>query len=216
MLGLWKKSKEVQTLVFEHLGQVRVTIETFLDSARCYLRDHDVEEADRLALETHRAEGRADDIRRQVEKALISGALLATSRRQVLEIIERVDTLANAAEATLDYLLVQRVAAPPEIVPLLLEILDATAAVFEDVECSIRALFAGDRKETLACTERIERGEGKVDQLERKATKALFRSELEMGHKLHVHGLIDNLVKISDRAEDLSDRIAMITAERAF
>ncbi len=216
MFGLWKKSKEVQTLVFDHLEQVRRTIESFLESARCYLKDGDAEKADRLALETHRAEGKADDVRRAVEKTLISGALLATSRRQVLEIIERVDTLANAAEATLDYLLTQRVDVPSDIVAHVMGILDATAVIFEDVECSIRALFQGDREETLACTERIEQGEGKVDQMEREATKALFRMDFELARKRHVHGFIDHIVKISDRAEDLSDRIAMITAERAF
>jgi predicted phosphate transport protein (TIGR00153 family) len=216
MLGRWKKSKEVKALVFEHLAQVRRTIDTFLESARCYVAVGDVEEADRLALETHRAEGVADDIRREVEKRLISGALLATSRRQVLEIIERVDTLANAAEGTLDYLLTQRVNIPSAAAARVLEILDATAEVFENVECGIRALFEGDRDATLACTERIDAGEGRIDRMERQATQELFRMELDLAHKRHVHGFIDQLVKISDRAEDLADRIAMITAERAF
>jgi len=216
MLGIWKKSKEVQALVLEHLAQVRRTIDAFLGSASCYLARGDVDEADRLALETHRAEGVADDVRREVEKKLISGALLATSRRQVLEIIERVDTLANAAEGALDYLLTQRVEIPTEIVGRLIEILDATAEVFENVECGIRALFEGDRDETVACTERIDAGEGRIDRMERLATQEFFRMDLELAHKRHVHGFIDQLVKISDRAEDLADRVAMITAERAF
>jgi len=216
MFGQWKKSEAVQTLVFEHLTQVRATIDAFLASARSYLRDGDADEADRLAFETHRAEGRADDVRRKVERALIGGALLATSRRQILEIIERVDTLANAAEATLDYLLVQRVDVPGSIVPFLLQILDATGTVFDDVERAIHALMGGKREETIACTERIDAGEGAIDEIERKATKTLFGSDLEMAGKIHVHGLIDALVKISDRAEDLADRIAMITAEKAF
>ena len=216
MFGAWKKAQQVQGLVFEHLAQVRRNIDLFLDSARAYFTEGGGEEAERLALETHRAEGAADDVRRRVEMALIKGALLAPSRRQVLEIIERVDTLANAAEATLDYLLVQQVDVPAEIVPVLREILDLTAHVFENVECGIHALFEGNRDRVTECMEEIERGEGKIDHLERGANKTLFRLDCEMARKLHVYGLIDNLVKISDRAEDLSDRIAMITAERAF
>ena len=216
MLRLWKKSGEVQVLVHEHLGQVRTTIEAFLAAARCYLKDSDEGLAHRLALQTHRAESAADEVRRRVERALIGGALLASSRRQVLEIIERVDTLANAAEATLDYMLVQRVDVPEEIAPFLLDVLDVTATLFDDVEAGIHALFSGDRQGTLDCTERIERAEGAIDRIERQATKRLFRSDLEMAQKLHVHGLIDRVVKISDRAENLADRIAMITAEKAF
>jgi len=216
MLAIWKKSKEVQAHVFEHLGQVRRTIDAFLESSRAYLTANDAEEADRLALETHRAEGVADDIRRAVEAKLIGGALLATSRRQVLELIEQVDTLANAAEATLDYLLTQRVEVPPNTADRVIEILGATATVFDDVECGIHALFEGDRDGTVAWTERIDAGEAKIDHMERQATQELFRMDLDLAHKRHVHGFIDQLVKISDRAEDLADRIAMITAEKAI
>ena len=105
---------------------------------------------------------------------------------------------------------------PPEIVPDFREILAVTARVFDNVECGIRALSAGDGEKTTECLDRIEKGEGEVDHRERKATKALFALDLEMGRKLHVFGLIDNLVKISDRAEDLADRIALVIAERAF
>ena len=87
MLGPWKKTRRVEELVLKHLTQVRRTIDLFLASAQVSFSDEDAEEADRLALETRRAEGAADDIRRKVEQALIGGALLAPSRRQILQII---------------------------------------------------------------------------------------------------------------------------------
>jgi len=216
MFGPWKKAHQVEKLVLEHLTQVRRTIDLFLASARAYVLDEDGDEADRLALETHRAEGAADDIRRKVEQTLISGALLAPSRRQILEIIDRVDTLANAAEATLDYLLVQRVDVPAELVPSICEILEFTSRIVDDVECAIHALFADKGSKSTECLDRIDSGESEVDHLERKTTKALFALDLEMGRKLHVSGLIDNLVAISDRAEDLADHIALVIVERAF
>ena len=216
MLSVWKKPQEMQALVFEHLEQVRVTMDAFLESARCYLADGSVAKADRLALKTHRAEGLADDIRRKVEKQLISGALLATFRRQILELIERVDSLANAAEGVLDVLLTQRVQVPSAIAGRMVEILDATEEVFENVECAVQALFEGDQERTLSCTDGIDAIEGRIDRIERQATQELFRTDLRLAQKLHVRGFIDHLVKISDRAEDLADCIALITAERAF
>ncbi|MCK5248269.1 DUF47 family protein, partial [Candidatus Bipolaricaulota bacterium] len=176
----------------------------------------DYEKASEYALATHKAEGAADDIRRKVEQALISGALLPPSRRQILEIVERVDTLANAAEASLDRLLVENVAVPESIVPYILQILGISLSIFEDVECTIRLLFEGQVSETMVCVDRIEMAEGQIDHLERDALKNLFSLDIELASKLHVSGYFSALVKISDRAEDLSDVIALSAALQSF
>ena len=47
-------------------------------------------------------------------------------------------------------------------------------------------------------------------------TKLLFRLDLGLPQKLHVLGFIGELVEISDRAEDLADRIALVIAERVI
>ena len=215
-MRLWKKRDEVRTLVFDHLACVRLALEAFEKATRAYFVSGDYEKASEFALETHRAEGNADDIRRTVEKAMIAGALLPPSRRQILEIVERSDTLANAAEASLDSLLLQQVKVPEAVVPSILEILEESLEIFKEVECCIQALFAGKPEQTLQCTDRIEQAEGRVDRIERDALKQLFSMSIDLAEKLHVAGYLADLVKISDRAEDLSDRIALIVAERAY
>jgi len=211
MLG--RKQKEVQALVREHLELVGETIQLFLESIRAYLIDGDVEKASERALETHRAEGRADDARRRVENHLLSGLLLPNSRKDILGLIEQVDRLANAAEGTLDYLLIQRVDIPGEIASMLLEIADLSGTVFSETRAAVEALFA-DIKHAVEHTRKIESLEGDVDHLERKAGKALFKMEIELARKLQVYGFIKSLVKLSDRAEDLSDLIEIMVAER--
>ena len=211
-----KRKATIERLVLEHLAQVRESVDRFGEATRGFFSDEDAEKAASFALETHRAEGRADDLRREVERSLISGALLAPSRRQILEVIDGVDTLANAAESTLDYLLIQRVDVPSELVHGVLQILDVTLDIFEEVECAVRLLFTGPREKTIECTERIEHREGKVDQIEHDLTNRLFRLNLDLAQKLHVAGYIEELVEISDRAEDLADRIALVIAERVI
>lgn len=215
-MRLWKGRAKVERLVLEHLAQVREAVGFFGQATRAHFVDRDTDKAELFALETHKAEGRADDTRRDVEKSLISGALLAPARRRILELVERVDSLANAAESSLDYLLVQRVKVPEELVEGLIDILDETLEIFEDVERSIHLLFTGPREKTLECTARIEKREGKIDHIERKLTKRLFELDLDLAAKLHVHGYISELVTISDRAEDLADRIALVIAEQAI
>ncbi len=215
-MRLWKKRDAVRDLVFDHLSCVRTALLAFQDATRAYFVDGDHDKAAEFALATHRAEGKADDIRRTVEKEMITGALLPPSRRQILEVIERADTLANAAEASVDSLLLQQVQVPEAIVPAVLEILTETLGLYEEVEVAIKNLFAGKPAETLQCTDRIEQAEGRVDHLERDALKQLFAMDIDLAVKLHVAGYLADLVKISDRGEDLSDRIALIVAERAY
>ncbi len=209
----WRKQKEIEALVLEHLGHVDATLQAFSRSLTAYLQEQNVETAEQFALETHRAEGQADDARRRIETQLLSGSLLPTSRRDILQIIEQVDRLANAAEEVLDVLLLQRVAVPAEILPEITEIGVQTNNVFVEVKAAVTGLF---RKvaEALEHTKAIEHLEGEVDHLERKATKRLFELDIDLARKLQVSGFIQRLVRLSDRAEDLSDLIELIVAAR--
>lgn len=163
----WRKQKEIEALVLEHLGHVDVTLQAFARSLTAYLQERDVETAEQFALETHRAEGQADDARRRIETQLLSGSLLPTSRRDILQIIEQVDRLANAAEEILDVLLLQRVEVPAEILPEITEIGVKTNNAFVEVKGAVTSLF---RKvgEALEHTKAIEHLEGEVDHLERR------------------------------------------------
>jgi len=213
-MAFWKKQKKIETLVLEHLHCVDESLVFFQEAFTAYL-DGDMEKADRLALETHRAEGLADDVRRKVETALLGGALLAPSRRDILEIIEEVDKLANAGEAILDYLLLQQVGIPEELKPMLHEIMAKTREIFDEVNQALN-LFFQDMNQALEHTKAIEMKEGEVDQLERAVIERLFAMDLGLAEKLQVRGLVEELVEPSDRAEDLSDRVDMMIAQRRF
>lgn len=204
--------KRVEELVREHLQEVEQAVSTFQKAVDAYLAG-DIAEAEELAYATHRAEGRADDVRREVESEILKGALLASSRRDILEIIEGVDKLANAAEATLDYLIPQRVSVPQELEPEIRAIAAKSADIFTEVKTALHLLFT-DMRQALEHTRKIEKLESEVDGLERGAIEKLFRMDIDLAEKLHVRGFIEGLVELSDRAEDLSDRIEIMVAQR--
>ena len=212
-MGLWKKQKAIEELVLRHVQCVDESVGHFHEALSAFLDKGDVERAGQLALETHKAEGRADDVRREVEIELLRGALLAHSRRDILEIIEGVDKLANSGEAVLDYLLVQRVEIPESIKPLLREIGDISREIFEEVKQALHLLFH-DMTQALEHTKAIEAKEGEIDRLERSVIKDVFGMDLDLAEKLQLRGLVEELVEFSDRAEDLSDRIDIMIAER--
>lgn len=212
-MGLWKKQRAIEKLVLRHVECVDEAIGYFQEGFFAFLDNGDVEKAGRLALETHKAEGRADDVRREVEIKLLRGALLAHSRRDILEIIEGVDKLANSGEAVLDYLLVQRVKIPEAIKPGLREIGVKSREIFEEVKQALRQLFH-DMDQAVEHTKAIEAKEGEVDRLERSVIKEIFKMDIELAEKLQLRDLVEELVEFSDRAEDLSDRIDIMIAER--
>jgi len=189
----WKKQKEIEDLVFEHLNRVDESLKYFIQSLK--------------------AEGRADDVRRRVETQLLAGALMPTSRRDILQLVEQVDRLANAAENALDHLLIQRIDIPDVMRPAIIEITSKTEAIFEQVKNAISNLFE-KMEAALEHTAQIEHIEGEIDHIERKALKKLFEQDLDLAHKLQVNSFIRSVVELSDRAEDLSDHIELMVAQK--
>lgn len=211
----FRKGKKIEELVLRHLHQVDTTLVAFHESLMAYVVEKDIEKAKELAFKTHDAEGRADDIRREVEVELLAGALLASSRRDILEIIEQVDRLANSGEATLDTLLIELIEIPAEIESYVVEIAAETDKIRTEVKSALHALFR-DPASALTHTKEIEILEGKVDRLERDALKTVFKMDIDLARKLQLREFIEDLVEISDRAEDLSDRIDIMVAERSL
>ena len=211
----WGKGKKIEELVLRHLHQVNESLGSYQEALIAYVVEEDVDKAKKLALETHKAEGKADDIRREVELELLDGALMSSSRRDILELIEHVDRLANSGEAVLDTLLLERVSIPKEIKPTIREIGEVTTTILGEVNQAILSLFR-KTSEVPEHTQAIEQQEGAVDQLERAALKMIFTMDLDLAHKLQLRDFIEELVEISDRAEDLSDRLDIMVAERRF
>ncbi len=211
---LWRKQKEIETLVFEHLELVEAALRHFLDAVIAYVKDADTERADELTLETHKAEGQADDVRRRVEAQLLSGALMPASRRDILELVEQVDRLANAAESALDHLLIQQIQVPEIMKPGILEIVEKTDTLFSHVKEAIGSLFR-DMDATMEHTAMIEKLEAQIDHIERSLLRKVFAQEdLELARKLQLNNLVRTLVKLSDRGEDLSDHIDLMVAQK--
>ena len=210
---LWKKQRDVEALVLEHLNRVDESLQYFIQSITAYVQEGDVEKANQLAFETHKAEGQADDVRRRVETKLLAGALMPASRRDILQLVEQTDRLANAAENALDHLLLQKIEIPDVMRPALIEITDKTEIIFSHVKSAISNLF-GHMETALEHTAMIEQIEGEIDHIERKAIKGLFEQDFELARKVQLNGFVRSVVELSDRAEDLSDHIELMVAQK--
>jgi len=212
--GFWSGQSELNEMMAEHAELVDETLEKFKEGMCLWIEEGDLDAANELAYETHNLEGDADDLRREIEMKLLNGALLARSRRPLLDVVERTDKLANAAEAAMDFTLLQRIQLPDEIGPIAEDIVDRSVDIVEVVQDGLEVLFSGEG-DVLEYTERIEQIEGDIDELERDFIQTLFGlEELELAEKILLRQYVEALVEISDRAEDLSDEMEIITATR--
>lgn len=208
----WWKSREVEERIFQHFDLVESTMLKSQESLLRYL-DGDEAQATELARETGRLEGEADDVRREVESLLIQGAMMPASLQDLWEIIERIDKLADTAEAMLDYTLLQQVEIPSEIHGLIHDIYDRSIDVIQELNQALKHLFQ-DFEKTLDHTVRIENLEHHIDEFEHDAIRETFALDIELAHKMQIRNFIMILTDISDEAEDVSDLLELAVARR--
>lgn len=207
------RRSEVRDRVVGHLALVEEAAAKMAQGVRAHLDGRPWEEVEELAIETHRRESRADDVRRAAERELVRGAFLAGTRRSLLDVIDGVDRLANAAEAAMYFLALQRVALPELLHPLIRDILETMLSQMGDVKAAVVGLLDGDAA-AVQRAEEVDRKESRVDELQRRAIARLFATDLPLAEKILAREFLEKLVEFSDRAEDVSDLVVMAIAVR--
>lgn len=207
----WRQGKQVETLIQRHLTLVDAAVRTFQRALHAYL-EHDPQ-FEALATQVHEHESKADDVRREVIAQLFQGALLGSFRVDMLNLVEQADLLANSADSLVDALVLQRVRIPEELKEPVREIGTKSIAILDAIQAAVRALFT-DMRTVLEHTHRVEAIEGEIDRIEKASIRRLFEMDLSLAEKLWVRDFFSHLAQLSDRAEDLSDRIEIIVAKR--
>lgn len=113
----------------------------------------------------------------------------------------------------MDFTLLQRIRVPAELESYAVEIVDKTLQTKGEVQDGILEIFS-EEDTPLEHTSEIENIEGAIDDLERNFIQDLFETELSLSHKILLRQYVENLVEISDRAEDLSDAMEILIATR--
>lgn len=207
------RGKGIAQLVGQHLAQVEEAVATMARGVETALAGGAWDVVEELAVLTHRAESRADDVRRELERELVRGAYLAGTRRTLLDIVEGADGVANAAEGALDFLSLQRVCLPELLHPLVRDALDTVRSQVKDVREAVEGLLRGDPG-TVARAEEVDRKESRVDDLYRRAVSRLFATDLPLAEKILAREFLDRLAEVSDRAEDVGDLVVLAVAVR--
>ncbi|MDD3626115.1 MAG: TIGR00153 family protein [bacterium] len=209
-----KSSKEdkVYDKIDEFLDLGRDCVVKTSETLQSYLERND-EYVD-LSYSVHRIESKADDKRREIEQLLCEGAFLPLFRGDIINFLERADSILDKCESLCDYLVLYRPIFPEEMFNGLLEIFDHTLKAYSFLVEAYHKLME-DMSKVVEISLKIEREEGKIDKLEWQLQKQLFDSKnLQLAEKILIRDFITFLADISDLIEDSSDKIDVIRMTR--
>ena len=211
-MRLFKKEKQVIELILKHLDLIEGSMKNGLKTIEFYLDDN-INEAKVFARKTRSHESEADLIRFEIRDKLYSGAYLPLLRGDIYKLVESIDKVGNAAEASTNFFLNQRPLIPDVLKPHFLEVGKESLGVIDSLKLAVMCYLKGDCKiETVRDhTREIGLQESRVDKLEWDLTKENFNSELEFARQSHLKLCLDAIVEVSDRAEDAGDQLELAT-----
>ena len=192
--------------VTECIDLAKKTLLLYIDKGYC-------EKFDELVTKTHMAESCSDDLRREIEILLYEKALMPESRGDILGMLETVDKVPNKAESVAFQIQTEVLRIPDEFKPELRKIINMNFDIFADVKRAIRAVF-NDIGEVRRITNEIDKKESWSDSMERDLIKKLFSSNINIGEKILLKELIIEIGSISDRAENVADRLNIMAVKR--
>ncbi len=207
------QSNKVLSMINAYISKTNECMECFKKCFGAYFADGLCEAFEELILETHRAESSADDSRREIELALYEKSLIPESRGDILGLLESVDRIPNKAESVLFQIQTESLLIPNELTPNFRKLVNINVSSYKDVAVAVDRLFqniSGVKDASLS----IDKKESDSDAIERELIRKIFSSNLDTGEKILLKELVIEIGNISDRAEDVSDRLSIIAVKR--
>jgi uncharacterized protein len=208
------RQKQIEQLLNEYRQQVCLCVNRFEDAFCSYCETG--WNGDRLknhCIEIHAAESRADDIRREIEVLMYSKALFPESRGDMLGLIETIDRIPNQAQSVIRKVSNEHIKISEVLQFKTIQLVKTSCLCGNIAVEASEKLFTNYTIATTAI--------GKVDELESEAdrlysdlVKSVFDSNMDGIDKILLRDLFESIEAISDRAENVADRIRIIVAKR--
>ena len=160
-------------------------------------------------------EAKADELRREVETRLYAESLIPDHRGDVLGLLENLDNVIDQAKQTLGQFEVERPEIPEDLAP--------------DYVALAKAGLAGDAAPRRLVPRLLPRHHGGADHIhkvyffEKEADRLAdspeaedLREGLELARKIHLRYFCLHVETVSDRAEEVADRLAIYTIKRTI
>jgi len=208
-----RKQRLIEKNVFDYLYQWKKCLEDFKTGMEVYLNEGLGERFDYYVEQVHKTEDRADELRRKVEWEMYSKALLPESRGDILGFLETMDKIPNKAESLLYQIRLQKLEFPQELNPNLRRIVDLSCEAIQLVyEAATNLMTRRGGIHKLA--DEIDVKETECDHTEQDTIERIFTMDIDKADKILLKEFIIELGNLTDRAEDVSDRLTLLSVKR--
>lgn len=160
-------------------------------------------------------ESRADALRREIETRLYRESLIPDHRGDVLGLLENIDNVIDEAKKTLNQFSVERPDIPADLASDYLELAKAGVEGAQHLVSAVRAFF----RDITAVPDHLHKVyfyEKEADRLADRLKRRIFAAEMDLAHKIHLRYFCLHVETLSDRAEDVADRLAIYTIKRTI
>lgn len=161
-------------------------------------------------------EKEADKLRRLIEDLLYRKTLIPESRGDVLQLIERMDSVLGLFKGVIFRLEIERPLIDPKFHDDLKALISCVIRAVEAVILSIRAYFR-DISQTTDHIHKVSFWEAEADKAATQLQKSIFNdAELGLDLKMQLRDFAKSIDRIADEAEDLADSLAIYAIKRSL
>lgn len=208
------KTKQVHALILEYCEVVGRAVESYKHLIDDYLAwDKHFKQ---VAKEIRKTESEADDLLKKIECTMLQGAMLPAYREDYIGLLELLDKVANDAEDVSQTIRLIRPDIPEEIRAVYAQVCEITLEQWQPVPGMVKTLLEGGSG-LVDTADFLDAKEGEIDKIQRGATRVIFRDlELRLAHQMLLKQLLDQVCHVSDRIENVGDRISLIAVKHAL
>lgn len=209
-----KQEAKVQKLMLEHVALVTDAVAAVPSVIACHFTGT-AAEVEAATYQVHTLEHKADEVRRQVQKALAGGAFLPFFREEYGTLTDRIDKIANRAVNFGQTLALEKPRIPAGLADAFRDLAQQNTAALRPFADLVAALFKPAPR-LAALAEEVSRCEQKSDSLEWQLLKRVYNNpEIERAEQIVVAALVQRLAGIADAIENAADVARIIVAKKS-
>lgn len=211
----FKKTKALERKINNFLDLIQRGALVLEAGLKSYLKS-DMEDFNKRISEITDIEHEADKDRKDIETELYTYSLMPESRGDVLGLLENLDKIIDTSKEVLYNFLIEIPRIPDEFKEGYINLIEQTTKCVENLVLAGRAYFITSPM-VRDYIVKVVFYESEVDKLTTKLRIGIFRSEnLDLSEKQHLRYFTHTIERISDMAEDVSERISISVIKRSI
>jgi predicted phosphate transport protein (TIGR00153 family) len=213
-MSLFSSSRNIESKIDEFFDTIGKGALVFKAGVHSFL-EGEAEAFGTAIASIDKLEAQADKLSREIEAYLYSHSLIPEHRGDVLGLLENTDNIIDTIKSCLNQFSVESPRVPGEYHDGYRKLAEAGCEAVEAVIVSARAFFS-DVKAVKDNLYKVHHFEKEADGISDRLKRSIFASDLDLAHKIHLRYFALNVEKVSDRAEEVADRLAIYAIKRTI